>query len=206
MGPEALLGGGQSMGMGMYNMYAQQQANSQNIGFGRQTQAWQEHMSNTAHQREVQDLIKAGINPTLTAGTNGAGTPPGSTPNVNPVTAPDISMPNMMAVTSLNQNQQKIDIERQNAEVERVKKIAEIPGIKSKKVKTEAETRLLQKGAPRADLEGEAATQGQKLMKWLKQGVEKHWGNSQPPGSPSRPTNRPFIDDGWLSNSSNPDN
>lgn len=38
---------------------------------------WQENMSNTSHQRQVADLIKAGLNPILSVN-NGASTPSGS--------------------------------------------------------------------------------------------------------------------------------
>lgn len=46
------------------------------------TMNFQRDMSNTAHQREVEDLRKAGLNPILSALGNGATTPSGATPEV----------------------------------------------------------------------------------------------------------------------------
>lgn len=56
--------------------------NNANVESAKKQSEFQERMSSTAHQREVEDLIKAGLNPVLSAN-NGASTPMGSYANVD---------------------------------------------------------------------------------------------------------------------------
>lgn len=53
--------------------------NEQNKELSAETRAWQQHMASTSHQREVNDLRAAGLNPILSAGGGGAAVPPGAT-------------------------------------------------------------------------------------------------------------------------------
>ena len=63
-------------------MMFQQQSAERAMEFNRleaeKQRKWEADMSNTAHQREVRDLIAAGLNPILSANTQGASTPSGA--------------------------------------------------------------------------------------------------------------------------------
>lgn len=74
----ALLGAVASMAPSAMQFVGQQQTNKENKEMAREQMGYQTDMSNTAHQREIEDLKKAGLNPILSSKYGGSSTPSGS--------------------------------------------------------------------------------------------------------------------------------
>lgn len=127
--------------------------------------AWTEAMSNTAHQREVEDLENAGLNPVLSSGGSGASSPASASPGQ--MNIPAMHFPAVHGVGELFQNQQKINNETAKTQADIAKTEADIGKKGAEKTLTEAKATLAKKGMIRAEVEGKAAGVVDKVLNYM---------------------------------------
>lgn len=155
-------------GASIINQERTNQANAQQASKNRKFQgkeadenrAFQERMSNSAYQRQTEDMKMAGINPMLAFSAGGA-----STPNGSGVSGAQAHMENNIdsaISTALGVKRLKKDLKQADAEIEARKSAA---GHSRAMIdKTRAETDLIKKDVPMARLKNKATGFFEKLL------------------------------------------
>lgn len=152
---------GAALASGAAGLLGQEMANRTNVGQAREQMAFQREMASDAHQREVKDLVLAGLNPILSAN-NGASVPQGASAKVDDSLGKGVASAIEGARLSLEMKKQKAEV----ANLEASNKL-----LHAQKTKTDTESKVMSKGIPGAEIKNDAYDVIRPIIKRLKEAL-----------------------------------
>lgn len=155
---------------GIGDAKAAEKQNAANIAAAQKQMDFQERMSNSAYQRSMADMKKAGLNPMLAMSQGGASTPSGALPTINSETKSklgEFAMNSALGIKGLQTAQQQANTAQQQAEanidlskVSAAKQVAETQ-------RTQLETAIKKKELPAAQLQHDLTKKGSSVIKQM---------------------------------------
>jgi hypothetical protein len=136
-----------------------ERANSANAAMANRQMDFQERMSSSAHQREVKDLVAAGLNPMLSAGGSGSSSPSGASAPQSDTTTPAVNSALNARASGLSARANEAQIAKTNADTDLTTISAHNEGMKQAGIMADNSAKVAQAGLAQLDL------QKQRLMK-----------------------------------------
>lgn len=153
-----------------YGQYlGQKEANAANLTSAREQMIFQERMANTTHQREVEDLKKAGLNPILSANA-GAPAPVGAKAELK-------NASEGVSEAAVNAIKSYMDIMQSNAQTDLLR--AQEKNVMADTGKKGVETKVLTQDIPKAEITNDLYKWGKKLFDKLTD--RESWKTPKPP-------------------------